>query len=140
MSVQASAWVWNNSRAEGGTLLVALALANRADEEGVCWPGVKRLSEWTRMSERSVQRHLRTLEELGELEVTPRFGDSSVYRLLIEGVSDCHPRQNGFSPVRVLSPNTKETFNPSSTSSSIKTKTRSAVVENRRMEKREKVS
>jgi hypothetical protein len=48
--------------------IVLLALADRADEKGMCWPSIGWLVARTSMSERGVQKTIRTLEELGLLE------------------------------------------------------------------------
>lgn len=43
---------------------VLMSLADQANDEGVCWPGVGSLAVRTCLSERTVQRSVRTLEEL----------------------------------------------------------------------------
>lgn len=59
--------VWEDSQHKGSRLLLLLALADHCDHEGVCWPGVARLAQKTRVTERQVQYHLRALEDSGEL-------------------------------------------------------------------------
>ena len=46
---------------------VLLAIANYADEEGVCWPSQEQLAEDTELSRHSIMRAVEQLEELGLL-------------------------------------------------------------------------
>lgn len=48
---------------------VLVALADHADERGVCWPGVWRLTMFTQLSERTVQRCLQELVRLGVVKI-----------------------------------------------------------------------
>nr|WP_256366946.1 helix-turn-helix domain-containing protein [Lentilitoribacter sp. Alg239-R112] len=48
-----------------GCKFVAIALANYADENGECFPSVKRLSKYTNQSDKTVRDHLSKLEEIG---------------------------------------------------------------------------
>lgn len=93
-------WVWEHSRAAGTDLLVLLAIADHAaDDGGNAYPSVSTLARKTRVSERTVQRSIRTLVELGELAVDNqgapiRRSDrrSNLYIVLMDnGVSACHP-------------------------------------------------
>lgn len=52
--------------------LVVVALADRADQDGVCWPSVDELCRRTCQSKSSVLRHLRALEERGVLAIQTR--------------------------------------------------------------------
>lgn len=61
--------VWEWSQAEGALLLVMLALADHADEDGYCYPGIEKIAKKCRISGRSVQRHIKEMEERGELKV-----------------------------------------------------------------------
>lgn len=75
MSVKIIAEVYELSQATGGARLVLLALADFADDAGVCWPSVRAIAAKARLSQRQAIRHLRTLEELGELAIeTPGGG------------------------------------------------------------------
>lgn len=67
MSVKIMSRVWDHSGQDGSTLLVLLALADHADEDGVCWPGIERVAHKARVSERQAQRIIKTLEDKGEL-------------------------------------------------------------------------
>jgi hypothetical protein len=69
MSVRVMAAVWQHSRATGGELLVALALADFANDAAECWPSIPVLTQKARLTERRVQRVLDKLERLGEVRV-----------------------------------------------------------------------
>jgi DNA-binding transcriptional regulator YhcF (GntR family) len=57
---------------------VLLAVANYADEEGVCWPSQEQLGEDTELSRHTIMRALDQLEEMGLLERERRHrGDGS---------------------------------------------------------------
>ena len=51
---------------------VLVALANMADHRGSCFPSISYISRITEISERTVRRCLRELEESGHLETKPR--------------------------------------------------------------------
>jgi hypothetical protein len=67
MSVKVMGRVWEHSRQSGGALLILLALADFADDNGRSWPAVKTLAEKARMSERNARYVLRSLESSGEI-------------------------------------------------------------------------
>jgi hypothetical protein len=69
MSVKLSTKVWQCSRHKSGNLLVLLALADHADDEGKAWPGVRSLARKARLSQRHARRCLRELLVSGELEI-----------------------------------------------------------------------
>lgn len=70
MSVDATAWAWRQIRDRGLSAtqgLILVRVADHADQEGVCWPGVEGLAEWTGRNERTVRRCLDDFEERGML-------------------------------------------------------------------------
>lgn len=68
MSVRIMAEVFDRYPGGGTELLLALAIADHAHDDGTnVYPSVKRLAEKTRQSERSVQYHLRKMETDGWL-------------------------------------------------------------------------
>ena len=69
--------VWDYSEAAGTDLLVLLALADIADENGECWPSVGYMARKCRISGRTVQRCVRSLESLGEVVVIIEGGKAS---------------------------------------------------------------
>src|SRR5512146_1821173 len=70
MSVKIMAHVWSESKQEAGTLLVALALADFANDDGFCWPSMPVIAKKARLSERQAWRCVSKLIEDGELEKT----------------------------------------------------------------------
>ena len=48
--------VWKHSKHAGGSLLVLLALADFANDEGICYPSQKTLAKKSRLSGRQVRR------------------------------------------------------------------------------------
>lgn len=69
MSIKVMTWIWDNADAKGSELLLLLALADFAADDGYCWPTISTLAEKTRLSERQVFRLLQKLEDAGELTV-----------------------------------------------------------------------
>lgn len=59
--------VWAHSQSTGGELLVMLALADFANDEGECWPYIATLAAKARLTERQVQKLLPRLERSGEI-------------------------------------------------------------------------
>lgn len=69
MSIRMMAEVWDNGPSNQGELLVLLALADFADDDGFCWPSVAAIASKARIEERSARRVIRRLEEAGWLSV-----------------------------------------------------------------------
>jgi hypothetical protein len=80
MSIQAIAWVLEQSEATLADRLVLLAIANHADARGWnAYPSVPRIAEEARVAEATVYRSLSTLEQSGELIVHRHPGRSNKY-------------------------------------------------------------
>lgn len=60
---------------------VLLALADSANDNGVCWPSISTIATKCGMSERSVQAHISALEKMGILTRDERSGRSTIYRI-----------------------------------------------------------
>lgn len=97
MSVKVMSLVWD-STVPSPERLTLLALADRANEEGVCEPSVPTLARKCQAGDRTIQRHFRTLEELGVLAVMRNYHTRSVYKInlprLVE-LQDPEPCQSG---------------------------------------------
>lgn len=66
MSVFVMSLVWKRFPSGGGDMLLALALADHASDDGTkVYPSIKHLAQKTRQSERTVQYQLRRMEEMG---------------------------------------------------------------------------
>lgn len=74
MSIDVMNTVWKHSSQKGGALLMLLAIADFADDDGFAWPSVTTLAKKARMSERNARYVLRSLEQAGEIQTTPRGG------------------------------------------------------------------
>ncbi len=72
MSIAAYGVVWRHSETTGGHRLVMLALADHADDTGLCWPSVATIADLVRLSTRHIQRILADLVRRGELLVAGR--------------------------------------------------------------------
>ena len=68
MSIQIMNAVWQHSKADGRARLVLLAIADHQGEIGA-WPSLATLARMVNASERSVQRDIEYLVQIGELEV-----------------------------------------------------------------------
>lgn len=70
MSIRLMSEVWSRYDGSGNELLLALAIADFADDTGrSIYPSVATLAKKTRQSERTVQRQLRTMEDRGWISV-----------------------------------------------------------------------
>jgi hypothetical protein len=107
-------WVFQHSESTGNDRLVLLALADRANEVGDdCWPAIPTIAKKARCSDRTVQRALQNLVNLGELAVDKGagYGGSNRYRILMGG-DNLTPRQDDTGDtadtrvVTLVSPNT----------------------------------
>lgn len=74
MSIALMSAIWKASPAKGSGLLLLLAIADFANDDGVAYPAIATLAAKTRLSERNVQYLLRQLEEEGELRTEPGTG------------------------------------------------------------------
>lgn len=95
MSVQAMTWVIEESKASGNALVVALMIANHAHADGTgAHPFIATLARESRCSERTVQRSIDELVELGELRIDRNDGPGGANVLtLLMGGDKLTPRQ-----------------------------------------------
>jgi hypothetical protein len=86
MSIKVSTEVWLGSRNKSGNLLVLLALADHADDQGIAWPGVPLLARKARLSERHTRRCLNQLVASGELKILPNQARSgrALYKIRLD--------------------------------------------------------
>jgi hypothetical protein len=97
MSVRVMSRVWDYAPEDigGSELLVLLALADFAGDDGICWPSVKTIARKSRISERQVKRILHRLADLHLIEVVLSGGGrkgekrlSNRYRVTLAGILD----------------------------------------------------
>lgn len=61
--------VWSDSKQKGSALLLLLAIADHASDDGYCWPKTDTLADKIRMDVRTVYRLTKQIEKDGELYV-----------------------------------------------------------------------
>lgn len=64
MSVKHVGLILDHFEAKPALKLVAIILADHADGDGYCWPSYRKIAERANMDERTVRRHVKTLQEL----------------------------------------------------------------------------
>jgi hypothetical protein len=75
MSIRLMSQVWEDDRIQSqAELLVLLALADHARDDGLCWPSIRTIAAKARIEERSAQRILRRLIEKGLVELVSKGG------------------------------------------------------------------
>lgn len=72
-----------NSPVKGNVKLVLIALADYADKDGWCYPGVKKLSEKCGISPTTTKKCTSILKELGYVIKKRRFNTSNIYKIRI---------------------------------------------------------
>jgi len=94
------ATVWDKSQHSGTNLLMLLAVADFADDDGMAFPSVGKLATKCRMSKRNAQDRLRELAESGELTIKknqgppPKFPNLFMINLKSLGVKPTAPVQH----------------------------------------------
>ena len=81
MSIKVMSQVWAEGPNSASERLLLLALADFADDNGVCWPSMETIAEKACMSERNARRVVRKLESEGYLETMPSSGRASNRRV-----------------------------------------------------------
>lgn len=99
MSIKVMQWVWDHSSATHGALLVLLAIADCAADDGShAFPSITELRRRSRLSERGVQESIAKLIEAGELERllwgAPGKARSNMYRVIMRDPAESAPPQN----------------------------------------------
>jgi len=103
MSVRTMARVWDHSTHAGTELLMLLAIADFADDEGNAYPAVPTLAAKCRMSPRNANFILSALRESGELEVRANEGPRGTNRYkVVTGMKPASPLKSA-SPLKPTS-------------------------------------
>lgn len=79
-NISAAAWTL---QLPGVRKLVLLALCDRADKAGKCWPSVDWIGKRCGLSERAVRSHIGALASLGLLRRVERMGRSTTYHITL---------------------------------------------------------
>lgn len=80
-------WVWENTVAEGAELLVLLALADHAADDGTCYPSMTRIAARGRLSLRGAQTAVRSLESKGFITTHLNSGPKGCNRYRVNMVT-----------------------------------------------------
>ena len=114
MSIKLMTAVWEREDLTSTHKLVLLALADWANDEGLCWPSINRLAVKASLTTRGIQKSIRTLEQLGFVRREEVAGKGNRYWLTIP-VNDIHPCTTFTPPLNHVhptpeprSPNTSE--------------------------------
>lgn len=83
MSVIRMSAVWKESQHKANDLLLLLALADAANDEGYCWPSVDTLAEKTRIHRSTVLRAAKRLENSGEIYIQHNRRHGNKYLVLV---------------------------------------------------------
>ncbi|WP_306150679.1 helix-turn-helix domain-containing protein [Roseovarius sp. MMSF_3281] len=86
MSIKIMSAVYDGDLTDIYEVSVLLALANHADDEGRCYPSLKRIAKLARVTERGVQKIVKRLEDRGYLDVQINKGPkgTNLYRVIPE--------------------------------------------------------
>ena len=79
MSVKITTQVWEHSRHTGTRKLVLLALADAANQEGLCWPSMQTIARMACCSVRRAREHVTALTEEDWVERREKPGTSNWY-------------------------------------------------------------
>lgn len=88
MSIKFLASVWEKSVHCGPRLLLLLAIADHADENGLAWPGMESLASKTRLDKRNLWRTLGELCDSGELLALNREGQRTNMYIIVAGSTE----------------------------------------------------
>lgn len=96
MSIAIMTRVWATSPRRGVELLIELAIADFADDQGRCWPAIETIAAKARCSERYVQQTIRTLQSKESLLIEDGAGPygTNLFTLLNIRVNGVHPGVN----------------------------------------------
>lgn len=89
MSVKCTVWAWGIKNLKGTQKLVLLALADTANDDGECWPGIERIADKCCISRSSLIQIITKLVDMRLIEKNKRFDDkglskTNLYRLNLE--------------------------------------------------------
>jgi len=105
MSIKLMTLVWESEIGPATKRLVLLALADSANDEGVCWPSIPTIARKAGASRRRTEEVLAELAAAGIVAKQQRFNDSNVYTLHLDRLETpreiCAPREEvGIPPAK----------------------------------------
>ena len=103
MSIKVTSLVWQNSEHKGGDLLLLLAIADYAHDDGTnAYPTIETLARKTRLTQRAVQYGLRALESAGSIIIHYQDGPRgcNIYQVVmdfapVQSLQGCTPESGG---------------------------------------------
>ncbi len=116
MSIKMIEAVLTHSKSKGLARTILLAIANHADDDGHCWPGMERIAKFANCSTRSARRVIHgTLEKSGEVKTSVGGGrhKSNDYQVTLTP----GPGYSSETRTSVQETRTSTTLNPDATSS-----------------------
>lgn len=87
--------VWENAPCRENSLLILLALADWANDDGVCWPSMQKLADKARVDRRSAQRIVRKLVQQRLISIDEGGGRANQHQYTVERAALCRPLENG---------------------------------------------
>jgi DNA-binding MarR family transcriptional regulator len=95
VSIRIMSRVWDEADASGGALLVLLALANFADDDGICWPRIETVAHKARLTPRQVSSIITSLVQAGQIATKPGGGRGRPTQYLVLcGMSETEREQS----------------------------------------------
>jgi hypothetical protein len=103
MSIKLMTAVWERADLSSTQKLVLLALADWANDEGLCWPSINRLAVKASLTSRGVQKSIRSLEDMGFIRREEVTGKGNRYWISIPA-NEVHPCTAFTPPLNVVHP------------------------------------
>jgi uncharacterized phage protein (TIGR02220 family) len=115
MSIKAISWVWQNSKQKGGALLLELAIADFADDQGRAWPAIATLAVKARMTPRNVNLVIEKKLKPAGLIIKQNAGphQTNLFQLPIHGGEKISALKDFQDEARFLEPLKPASANPS---------------------------
>lgn len=100
MSVRVMSLVWD-STVPAPERFTLLALADRADEDGKCWPSIRTLAQKCCTGESTIRRHLTALVFAEVITVEHRFNTSSLYTISLSKLRELSTPSQSDTPCHI---------------------------------------
>jgi DNA-binding MarR family transcriptional regulator len=115
LSVEAISWSLAQNAPSPTAKFVLVLLANLADDDGRCWPGIGYITDRTQLNRATIIRAIAALEDCGLLEkvIRPGEGDgrkSNLYQLAMSQRATKGQSRSVSRQCRTVRPNTKDTL------------------------------
>lgn len=96
MSIDLMSDVWKRGPVDRSQRLLMLAIADNANDQGICWPSTQHLAHKASMSLRTVLRGLAALERDGWIKITKKshLSKGNTYEVDLDKLGDSMSRDN----------------------------------------------